>query len=142
MPHVPGGVSYRLFIRNQPLVDGGRSRLARIPQPALTAWQTVPVEFGGHSKRHRRYGRVSMMVKYTDRLMVKKEWIGRGVVLCFPLRDAMYQVPHDTLIAILETIDAPYFDTYAWRVDGVYSTGSPGEYVVNALLDYEARPYK
>ena len=72
------------------------------------------------------------MIETRNRLTIRQDWIGNGVIMRFPIDNAIIEVPHDTLVDIIR-MTAPYLDTASWQVDGEYSTAHPNRNLRNIL---------
>lgn len=75
------------------------------------------------------------MIVRANRLQIKKEHVGKGVVLVFPLDGAWHAVEHDVLVEIV-SMTANYLNTLSWRERGGYGIREPNDDVILALKPY------
>lgn len=72
------------------------------------------------------------MIETKNRLTIRQEWVGKNVVMRFPVDDVIIEIPHDTLVELVG-ITAPYLETYSWQVQGAYSTAHPNHRLRSVL---------
>ena len=72
------------------------------------------------------------MIETKNRLTIRQEWVGKNVVMRFPVDDVIVEMPHDTLVELVR-MTAPYLETPSWQVDGWYSTAHPNKMLRTAL---------
>ena len=56
-----------------------------------------------------------------NRLTIRQEWKGKGVVLKFPVDGKTVEMQHDMLVEIIRVSGRPYLKSPSWPVDGRYS---------------------
>ena len=79
------------------------------------------------------------MIVRTNRLFIKREHLGKGVVMVFPCGGSWHVIEHDVLVEIVGTT-ANYLNTPSWLEHGGYSTGHPNRHVREALQPYRVPP--
>ena len=77
------------------------------------------------------------MIEVRNRLTIRQDWIGKGVVLRFPVDDELIEIQHDILIEIIR-FAAPYLESPTWQVDGWYSTANPNHQLRTILSQFKA----
>ena len=75
------------------------------------------------------------MIETRNRLTIRQDWLGKGVVMRFPVNDKTIEVAHDTLVEIVG-LTAPYLDSPSWKVDGWYSTPNPNHRLRSILESF------
>ena len=76
------------------------------------------------------------MIEIRNRLTIRQDWVGRGIVVRFPAHGRVFEVPHETLIEIIRAT-APYLETRSWLASGEYSTAHPNKRLVSQLSAFE-----
>lgn len=72
------------------------------------------------------------MIERRNRLTIRTEWVGKNVILQFPVDDVTVQIPHDDLITVIGKT-APYLESYSWQSNGGYSTAHPNKLLRTVL---------
>jgi len=75
------------------------------------------------------------MIEVRNRLTIRQDWIGKGIVLRFPVDDELIEIQHDILIEIVR-LTARYLESPTWQVDGWYSTGNPNHKLRTILSQF------
>ena len=73
------------------------------------------------------------MIESKNRLTIRQEWMGKGVVLRFPVDGQTVEIEHDLLIKIIHATNTPYLESSSWQVDGWYSIAHPN-HTLRAIL--------
>ena len=84
------------------------------------------------------------MIKHVNRLTINRSWIGKGIVLHFPIDDIPHPtcqepecsvhelfivvIPHDDLVGLVRE-HANYLNTSTWRNAGSYAVDRPNKII-------------
>ena len=78
-------------------------------------------------------------VQLKTRIGVYKEYIGRGLHLCFPINkdgeEVWYLIPHDKLVEIVGQL-TPWLDSSSWEDRGIYHSPNPSRRLIGGIAHY------
>lgn len=76
-----------------------------------------------------------MHIQLKGRVMVKPEYMGKGLYMAFPINGDFYVVLHDSLLDICE--ERGYLKTRAWLEQGKWHVGTPPKAMIETLAPYK-----
>ena len=81
-------------------------------------------------------GTTILRVQLKGRLTLDRKYEGKGLHVAFRLRERMFVYPHDTFLRRVPD-DAAFLTNRAWTRDGAVHWGSPPDWAMALLVDYE-----
>ena len=77
-------------------------------------------------------GKETLRVQLKARLTIAKKYQGKNLFMAFPISDSWCLIEHDTLVKLIDN-NTNWLNTDSWRVNGLYSSASPSQQLIQAL---------
>ena len=79
-------------------------------------------------------GKDTLKVQLKGRLTIDKKYIGKELLMAFPVNDSWYLVEHDRLVEIVSKT-TNWLNSDSWLVHGGYSSKSPNKTLLAGLAN-------
>lgn len=81
-------------------------------------------------------GNKTLKVQLKSRLTIARKYRGKEIYVAFPVGGSWYVLEHDALVVLVGE-KTKWLESESWQAQGVYSSGSPGANVVEALAEWK-----
>ena len=92
-------------------------------------------DFNGADMIALREGAETLHIQLKGRVMIKPEYMNKGLYIAFPINGDFYVLLHDTLVEICG--DRGYLETRAWREQGKWHVGTPPKAMIETLKPFK-----
>lgn len=77
-------------------------------------------------------GKETLRVQLKGRLTIAKKYQGKNLFMAFPISDSWCLIEHDALVKHIDN-NTNWLNTDSWLVNGMYSSASPSQRLIQAL---------
>ncbi len=82
-----------------------------------------------------REGEEALHIQLKGRVMIKPEYMNKGLYIAFPINGEFYVLLHDTLVDICG--ERGYLNTRAWLEQGKWHVGTPPKDMILRLQEFK-----
>ena len=92
-------------------------------------------DFNGADMIALREGEETLHIQLKGRVMIKPEYMNKGLYIAFPIKGDFYVLLHDTLVEICG--ERGYLETRAWLEQGKWHVGNPPKAMIEMLQPFK-----